>query len=104
MNKNNDWKKSEEIEIDLADLIKRLCMKWKQILICALAFAVLAGGYGYLKNKSRADLPQLDEGEEIELTQEEQQSVLSAVQLQAENAGLEQYLETSLLMKADPYH
>ena len=54
MNKNNDWKKSEEIEIDLADLIKRLCMKWKQILICALAFAVLAGGYGYLKNKSRA--------------------------------------------------
>lgn len=101
---NDDWKKTDDIEIDLADLLKQLCMQWKQILLCALAFAVLAGGYGYVKNKSTAKVQNTDAVQDIELTPEEEQGVQSAVQLYRETAGLEQYLENSLLMRTDPYH
>ena len=29
MEEKYSWKRTEEIEIDLADLLKRLCGKWK---------------------------------------------------------------------------
>ncbi len=104
MNKNNDWKKTEDIEIDLADLLNRLLLQWKQILICALVFALLAGGYGYLKNRSSVDVMDADAAEDVELTEEELQSVMSAVELQADIKLREEYLEGSVLMQADPYH
>lgn len=104
MSENNDWKRTEEIEIDLADLLKQLCMQWKQILLCAFAFAVLAGGFGYMKNKSSAEVQDADAVQDIELTPEEEQNILAAVQLQEEISGLEQYLDGSLLMRTDPYH
>ena len=93
MNENNDWKRTEEIEIDLADLLKQLCMQWKQILLCAFAFAVLAGGFGYMKNKSSAEVQDADAVQDTELTPEEEQNILAAVQLQEEISGLEQYLD-----------
>ena len=98
------WKRTEEIQIDLADLLRQLCMQWKQILLCALAAAMLIGGYGYVKNKSTAQVQNVDAAQDIELTPEEEQSVQAAVQLYEEVTGLEQYLENSLLMRIDPYH
>lgn len=103
MIKNNDWKKTDEIEINLADLLRRLFMQWKQVLLCALAFALIAGVYGYLKNKASAAVLN-DVAEEVELTEEEQQSVMSAVELRAAARKAEEYLDGSLLMKTDPYH
>lgn len=104
MYKNDDWKKTEEIELDLADMLRRLCRQWKQVLVCALAFAVIAGGYAFVKNRNSVSVQDAAKAEDIELTQEEEQSVASAVELQAEIRGLEEYMEGSLLMKIDPYH
>lgn len=50
MESNYSWKRTEDIEIDLIDLLRRLCRQWKQILVCAVAFAVLAGGYSYARS------------------------------------------------------
>ncbi len=104
MNGQDSWKRTQDIEIDLTDLLKCLGRQWKRILICALASALLAGGYGYMKNKSSTKVQNTDAVQDIELTPDEEQSVQAAVQLYEETAGLEQYLENSLLMQADPYH
>ncbi len=44
---NSDY----EYEIDLLDLLKHVFKKWKVILACALALAVIFTGYAYLKTK-----------------------------------------------------
>lgn len=98
------WKRTREMEIDLADLLKRLCMQWKQMLICALAFTVLAGGYGYVKNRHSMKIQDADAAAETELTEEEAQKVASALELEQEIKGLESYLDGSVLMHTDPYH
>ncbi|MCI9019870.1 MAG: hypothetical protein HFH32_03750 [Eubacterium sp.] len=96
------WKRTEDIELDLADLLKKLCMQWKRIFICALFAAVLAGAYGYTKYKNSTHVP--DTAEEAELTVEELQSVMSAVEQHTDIQMQEEYLEGSVLMKTDPYH
>ncbi len=104
MNMTNSWKKTEEVEIDLIDLLRRICMRWKQALACALVFAVLLGGYGYLKNRKSAGSDDKAEVEAESLTAEEQQAVIDAALLSAEIGQLEEYLENSIVMQVDPYH
>ena len=105
MEEKYSWKRTEEIEIDLADLLKRLCGQWKQIAACAMAAAVILGSYGWLKGRSvaDADVPAAA-AEEILLTEAQEQAVADAVQLNKEIQGLETYLENSVLMQIDPYH
>lgn len=102
MDEQYSWKRTEEIEINLADLLKQLGMQWKQILLCALAAALLAGGYSYIKNRNNASV--MEEAEDTELTAEELASVMSAVELHGDIRMQEEYMEGSVLMKADPYH
>lgn len=104
MEEKYSWKRTEEIEIDLADLLKRICGKWKQAAACALAAALVFGAAGWLRSRSGPDeslVPGMDAP--ASLTQEEEQAVADAVQLAKETASLENYLEQSLLMQADPY-
>lgn len=104
MKEKYSWKRTEEIEIDLADLLKRLCGKWKQAAACALAAALVFGAAGWLRSRSGPDeslVPGMDAP--ASLTQEEEQAVADAVQLAKETDSLENYLEQSLLMQADPY-
>ncbi len=101
MENQYSWKRTQDIEIDLTDLLRQLCIQWKQILICALAAAMLAGGYGYVKNSSAAGA---NLAEDEELAEEELKSVMSAVELHKDIKMQEEYLEGSVLMKADPYH
>lgn len=100
------WKRTEETEIYLADLLRSLLKKWKQIAVCALVFAVTAGVYSYVKDRGSAMVSNSGGNmtEEAELTEEERQSVMSAVELQAEVQGMEEYLNDSILMQTDPYH
>ncbi len=104
MDKYNSWKKTDEAEIDMTDLLHRLCMRWKQIAVCALAFAVVFGVYGGLKSKGEADENLSDTAQESVLTVKERQAVDDAVQLRQETAKLEEYLENSILMQLDAYH
>ncbi len=101
MNRYNSWKKIEDIEIDLSDLLKRLCRQWKQILVCALAAAIILGGYGWMKNRSGTVS---DAVQEIEMTEEEEQAVADAVRLESEIRDLEKYVDNSVLMQLDAYH
>lgn len=102
MNDPDSWKRTQDIEIDLTDLLRRLGIQWKQILICALVFAVLAGGYGYLRDTDSSDV--METAEDAELSEEELGNVMSAVELHRDIRMQEEYLENSVLMKADPYH
>ncbi len=103
MEKQDFWKRTQDTEIDLADLMKRICRQWKQILLCAAAAALILGVYGWMKDSADPDtLP--GTAKETELTEEEEQKIEYAVSLKNEITGLEKYLEDSILMHLDPYH
>lgn len=103
MDRTDSYKKTEDLEIDLIDMVRSFCRKWKQIMACALAGMVLLGGYGYLKNRN-ADVTGEEVIEETELTDEERLGVAEAVQLKKENDEIEEYVKSSILMQADAYH
>ena len=98
------WKRTEDIEIDLMDLLHRFLGQWKQVLICALVFAVAGAGFGYVKNRSSTGVSEAVTAEETELTETELQNVKDAAALEAEIRGLEEYMGNSILMQIDPYH
>lgn len=105
MEKQNNgqfFKRTEEIEINLADLLLEFCLQWKKAVICAAVFAVLFGGYGWVKNSQNTSGAQ--KPVRTELTEEERQSVMEAAELAEEIGNLEEYLENSILMQADSYH
>lgn len=104
VDRQNSWKKTEEIEIDLADMVRKLCMQWKRIAVCALASAVILGGFGLLKSRESRQDAAAGMAEELELTPEEIQRVEDAVRLAYEINGLESYMEHSALMQLDAYH
>ncbi len=104
MDKQYPWKRTQELEVDLTDLMRKLCGKWKQAAACALACAVALGGCGWLKAAGSKEAERLDSQEGLELTVEEERAVLDAVQLAKENSSLEAYLDHSVLMQVDAYH
>ncbi len=92
MDRQDSWKRTEEMEIDLADLFRRLCRQWKQIMACAAVCAVIAGGYGWMKDRGSPD-EEISGGKvQEELTEAEEQAVMDAVRLEAETGELETYL------------
>ena len=103
MDKQYSWKRTQDIEIDLADLFCRLCRKWKQAAACAVAGALVLGGFGWIKGRGSTDAAMFGT-EAARLTEEEEQGVAAAVQLKNEISSLEEYLDHSVLMQADPYH
>ena len=50
MNGNQSWKKTEEAGIDLAQLLCRICRKWKYAVALGIACAALACCLLYVKN------------------------------------------------------
>ncbi len=101
MERQNSWKRTEEIEIDLADLLRKLCLQWKQIAACMLVFAVILGVYGWKKAR---DISETEVIKTEEMTESEAQAVSDAVCLKEEIDGQAAYLEHSVLMQTDPYH
>lgn len=105
MNQKSSWKKTEEVEINLVDLLQKLCLQWKPILVCAVVFACLLGGYKYMKDRSAVQTVSSSEAvEEIELTDIEEKNVNAAIELTEEIEGIEKYLNDSIIMNIDPYH
>lgn len=105
MDKQDSWKRTEDTEIDIMELLREICMQWKQIFICAVICAAVLGGYGYLKNRGSTDAVSGEEtAEKTELTEEEQQGIADAAELEEEIRQLETYLENSVLMQIDAYH
>lgn len=114
MDRQCSWKRTEEIEIDLLDLLRRLGGQWKRMLACALVSAVLAGAGSYYISKTGGQDHTAEEDAALEaeeaqppvpLTKEEQErGVAAARQLAKETAQLEDYVQNSVRMQIDPYH
>lgn len=112
MDEHDSWKNTEEPEIDIKELLLRLCRQWKQIIACTLAAAMIFGGYTWQKNRDSpddivSDIAGADgqiETEEDVMTEAEKQSVADAVWLKKETGRLKLYMSQSVLMQADPYH
>ncbi len=104
MVKQDSWKRTDEIEIDLADLLKKLCGQWMRIAVCGLAAAVITGEIGWIREKNISDKDVSGVQEELVLTEEEEQEVEEAVLLENETKALKLYLDNSILMQIDPYH
>lgn len=103
MEGNQAWKKAEELEVDFVDLIRRLFGQWKQIAVCALAAAILFGGFYWIKSGEQAASPESAPLGNQELEEGEQQAVEAAIMLSKEIQGLEEYMDKSILMQIDPY-
>ncbi len=104
MDRQDSWKKTDDIEVNLTDMLESLCRQWKRFLICALAAAAILGGYGWLQGNMVIDSFEASETEDTELTEEEKQAVLDAVYLKKQIVELKMYLENSIIMKINPYH
>lgn len=115
MNRDCSWKRTQEVQIDLPDLLRRLAGQWKRIAVCAAAAAVLAGAGSYVADKNGwiSETDQTDDitgdgqepAEPVVLTQEERlRGVAAARQLEMETQELKNYVEQSVLMQMDPYH
>lgn len=127
MDTGRSFRRAEGTQIDLSDLSVRIFRHWKRLVICALAGAVLAGGYGYLAGSDRAGDPdhavqadkdtsaadsvadgsaEDDSVAETEMKTEEEraQGVSDALALVQEIREMEEYMEQSVLMQTDPNH
>lgn len=101
MVKQDSWKRTDEIEIDLVNLLRSLCGQWKRAVLCGLAAAVLFGAAGQAAGSVEQET---GASGEMVLTETEEQAVADAVRLADEIRGLEEYLDSSVLMQLDPYH
>lgn len=115
---NNRYGAQFEIELNLIDLIWKLLMQWKAILILCVAMGILAPGIKYYKdnNAYKAELAARKEAEEqlslpaeerIEaalsaLPAEQHDDVLFAVQEQDLITKQKEYLNDSILLNLDP--
>lgn len=84
---------TDEMTISLKDLLYRILLRWRLILVCLLLGAVLFGGVGYRKNRKAADRPL----ETAPLTRKEQieklESELPDNEIAAAQAAIKTYLD-----------
>ncbi len=106
---------TDEMTISLKDLLYRILLRWRLILVCLLLGAVLFGGVGYRKNRKAADRPletaPLTRKEQIEKLESElpdneiaaaQAAIKTYLDYQESSELLEEYLSGSMRMKFDP--
>ena len=90
MVKQDSWKRTDEIEIDLVNLLRSLCGQWKRAVLCGLAAAVLFGAAGWLKGAAEQAAGSVEQetgaSGEMVLTETEEQAVADAV---ADNGAAE---------------
>ncbi len=92
-------------EINLLELFWQILFGWRQIICFGLIFAGLFAGLKYAKDmKAYQSAQKISvESQEDELSREEMQQVIAARTLITRIGEYEKYLETSALMKIDPY-
>lgn len=109
MENGNSWNRSEEREINLRELIWKILYSWRTVIVSALVFAVLLGGYSYVKssqsiknakNQKNVSRVELEEG----LSTEEKEAVGLAEAIQQQITEKEEYQKESILMNVDAYH
>lgn len=109
MENGNSWNRFEEREISLRELIWKILYGWRAVIVSALVFAVLLGGYSYVKssqsiknakNQKNVSIVELEEG----LSTQEKEAVEQAEAIQQQIIEKEEYQKESILMNVDAYH
>lgn len=98
----------DEIEINLLDLLHYILRRWRSVLVCAVLFCVLLGGFKVVKGMSTlgsADLKESQENYESQLegytiSKEHLENQIQALTQSIQNK--EDYYDHSVLMKLDP--
>lgn len=106
--KRNEKCNLREREINIWELLWEIAYGWRFVLVCAVVFAVLGGGFGYWKTLETRKIQAVQENITYEsllesLTVEEKQAVEQALYFEQKIQELEVYQNNSLLMKIDPY-
>ena len=108
MNSKNNYNKVQDSRIvSVTELILELLKRVRLIIIMALIFAVVLGGYKYVKDKKAANIPLLSvsvEEAEKNLTDEEVEQVNLAEYTQKSLEKKQEYAEKSVLMQLNPYN
>lgn len=93
-----------EREINLWDMFWAVCLKWRSILACAVAFTILAGGFSYYKNLKNVSVQQQGQkSEEVAEQLSSNEKNLADVYLKYAEVynNQEIYNKKALLMKLD---
>lgn len=95
---------NDVVELDLVMMIKKLLLQWKAIIIVGLVFGIVGMNVQYYRAVSAVKLQEqtADTDAESLLTDDEIESVETAVALNKKIADLESYISNSLYMKVDP--
>lgn len=103
----------EEREIDLIDLIADVLSHWRGVLVCMLVGALLMGVLSYVKSYGGTEEVSIEEEispeervQEVEelLKDSEKMAVRAVIDDEKEYVWYQQYIESSVLMQADPYN
>lgn len=94
-----------EREINVIDMFWAICLKWRQMLIGAVIFAVLAGGFSYLKSaqaaKASIEPTQKIALEDIELEEDSQREAISYLDYKQLYNEQKQYNDNAPIMQLD---
>lgn len=97
----------QERIITIADLIREVIRKLWLVLIAAVLFAVIAGGYKYYKDYTAAASAQTNENSMQQvigrLSKEDQDEVNNILLIEDNMIEQQSYVENSVLMKINPY-
>lgn len=95
---------NDVVELDLVMMIKKLLLQWKAIIIVGLVFGIVGMNVQYYRAVSAVKLQEQTADTDVEslLTDDEIESVETAVALNKKIADLESYISNSLYMKVDP--
>ena len=84
----------EDMEINIKDWFCTVCLKWRSIIVMMLLFAILAGGYSYIK-------PQLEKAESGNESIEISSDVIRLKNYYDLQKSQQQYMQESPLMQMD---
>ncbi len=96
----------EERTINLREILRVGLKHWKAIVIVAVIFAALGGGYSYYKNRGASvQTAETEKAAEKDSVKEEAFNAINEAIARYETtlAGDKYYLDHSLLMRIDPY-
>ncbi len=95
---------NDVVELDLIMFIKKLMLQWKAIVIIAIVFGIVGMQFQYMRAVSAAKVAEQAGDTDVKslLTDDEIESVETAVSLNKKISDLESYISDSLYMTIDP--
>lgn len=93
--------------ISIADLFREIVYKLWLVILIAVIFAALAGGYKYVKDSKANDI-QTEVADaaslEVDMSESQKQQIYNALRVQENIKQQQEYLDNSVLIQIDPYN